>query len=64
MSSDSIFPIYKEILNSLPALAFEDVYITGIISEKLNITGINTDYFVKLVKHYFVVWVSAKRFKL
>ncbi len=48
MSSDSIYPIYTEILNSLPALAFEDVYITGIIAEKLNITRINTDYFFKL----------------
>jgi beta-1,3-N-acetylglucosaminyltransferase 7 len=48
MSSDSIYPIYTEILNSLPALAFEDVYISGIIAEKLNITRINTDYFVRL----------------
>jgi hypothetical protein len=48
ISSDSIHPIYEEILNSLPALAFEDVYITGVIAEKLNISRINTDYFVRL----------------
>jgi hypothetical protein len=48
MSSDSIYPIYTEILNSLPVLAFEDVYITGIIADKLNISRINTKYFVKL----------------
>jgi hypothetical protein len=48
MSSDSIYPIYTEILNSLPALAFDDVYISGIIADKLNISRINTKYFVKL----------------
>jgi hypothetical protein len=48
ISSDSIYPIYVEILNSLPALALEDVYITGIIAEKLNVTKIHTKYFVKL----------------
>jgi hypothetical protein len=48
ISSDSIHPIYEEILNSLPALAFDDVYITGVIAEKLNISRINTNYFVRL----------------
>jgi hypothetical protein len=48
MSSDSIYPIYIEILNSLPALAFDDVYISGIIAEKLNISRINTNYFVRI----------------
>ncbi len=48
LSRDSIYPIYKEVLNSLPALAFEDVYITGIIAEILNIRRINTNYFVRL----------------
>jgi hypothetical protein len=46
--SDSIYPIYKEILNSLPALAFEDVYITGIIAEKCNRSRVSIDYFVRL----------------
>jgi len=46
--SDSIYPIYEEILSSLPALAFDDVYITGVIAEKLNISRINTNYFVRL----------------
>jgi hypothetical protein len=48
MSSDSIYPIYVEILNSLPALAFDDVYISGIIAEKCNISRVNIDYFVRL----------------
>ncbi len=48
MSSDSIFPIYKEILNSLPALAFDDVYISGIIAQKCNIIRKNTKKFVRL----------------
>jgi beta-1,3-galactosyltransferase 1 len=48
ISSDSIYPIYEEILSSLPALAFDDVYITGVIAEKLNISRINTNYFVRL----------------
>ncbi len=48
ISSDSIYFIYEEILNSLPALAFEDVYITGVIAGKLNISRINTNYFVRL----------------
>jgi hypothetical protein len=48
MSSDSIHPIYKEVLNSLPALAFEDVYISGIIAEKCNISRVNINYFVRL----------------
>jgi len=48
LSRDSIYPIYKEVLNSLPALVFDDVYITGIIAEILNIRRINTNYFVRL----------------
>jgi hypothetical protein len=48
MSSDSIFPIYVEILNSLPALAFDDVYISGIIAEKCNISRVNIDYILRL----------------
>ncbi len=48
ISSDSIYFIYEEILNSLPALAFEDIYITGVIAEKLNISRINSNYFVRL----------------
>ncbi len=48
ISSDSIYSIYEEILNSLPALIFEDVYITGVIAGKLNISRINTNYFVRL----------------
>jgi hypothetical protein len=48
ISRDSIYPIYVEVLNSLPALAFEDVYISGIIAEKCNISRVNIDYFLIL----------------
>jgi len=48
ISQDSIYPIYTEILNSLPALSFEDVYITGIIAQKCHIMRIDTDKFLRL----------------
>jgi hypothetical protein len=48
ISNDSIYPIYIEILNSLPALAFEDVFITGIIAGKCNISRVNTNHIVRL----------------
>jgi hypothetical protein len=48
ISRDSIYPIYVEVLNSLPALAFEDVYISGIIAEKCNISRVNIHYFLIL----------------
>jgi beta-1,3-galactosyltransferase 1 len=52
ISNDSIYPIYIEILNSLPALAFDDVYISGVIAEKLNISRVKTNYFVKFDWRY------------
>jgi hypothetical protein len=48
ISNDSIYPIYIEILNSLPALAFEDVFITGIIAGKCNISRVNANHIVRL----------------
>lgn len=48
ITGDSVFSLYTEIIQSLPALAFDDVYVTGIIAQKCKLNKTQMKQFIRL----------------
>lgn len=48
ITNDSVFPLYHYAINHLPANAFDDVYITGILAQQLGTKRLPIDEFVRI----------------